>query len=255
MGRCFIAKTAAIVSIAVIIGLALANGAYAADQSLSEIINQMALPQEKGNQATKLTVQFFAQIQDSSNALLKALSSQGGDAKALSGKVSLIQREFELKQRQFQLDLAEIAGDANAARIVAFVQGAIPEILRNTSGVPSSGSSAHTGSQHGTSTPAAVANPNEVPLGSAPTDAGLDLRIGGRPNVSVTESMNGMGPMGGMQGNMPGMSGMNMGSVTATGGLDAAGRQMLTQLMANNASLIQMLSTLADGKNAANLQP
>ncbi|MGE5550019.1 MAG: hypothetical protein ACM3ZC_05735, partial [Bacteroidota bacterium] len=40
-----------------------------------------------------------------------------------------------------------------------------------------------------------------------------------------------------------------------TGGLDAAGRQMLTQLMANNASLIQMLSTLADGKNAANLQP
>ena len=99
----FIVKTAAIISFVVMIGLASASGSYAADQSLSEIIKQMALPQEKGNQVTKLTVQFLVQIQESSNALLKALSSQSGDSKALSSKVSLIQREFDLKQRQFQL--------------------------------------------------------------------------------------------------------------------------------------------------------
>lgn len=97
-----------------------------------------------------------------------------------------------------------------------------------------------------------------------------------KPNINITNNMpniteknngnnNGMNNMPGMQkpgmNNMPGMNktpGMNnmpgMSNNTDGTGLDAVNRQILTQLQASNAMLIQMLSLVAKQSNSKDLE-
>ncbi len=167
----------------------------------------------------------------------------------MAAKIGQIQKEYGLKLQRFQLDLADIAGESSAAQLVSRLKTAVPSVLLEVEAGPAVGSTPVAAPAAHAMPGAAAGKPQEVPLGNAGAGA-LDLQVNSpssgmaadmiKMEQSIMKSMMGMGAMQTAAGtsNMGGMPGMN-------GSAAAPNSQLTQQLLSTNSLIAQLLATLA----------
>ena len=123
---------AAVLSIAGLAGAYAQPTPLAAPGGATAVVNELNLPSDKAAAALKLVDGFLGQMQQSGKDLLAFLSQKTPEQlldPQVSSRIGQIQKGFSLKFERFHLDLADIAGEEPAAKVVSRFKAIVPRVL------------------------------------------------------------------------------------------------------------------------------